>query len=363
MSIGLPKIDIIFKQLAVTAVQRSARGIVALLLQDDTGTFDFKEYKSIDEIVEADWTVTNLKYINDAFLGTPSKVIAVRVDTTSTNVVTDGVVALGSKVFNWICIPEGDTTEQQNLTTWVKGQNTNNKKRYKAVVFDATITDDMHIVNFTNTHVKPKNSEEITGDKYLARLAGIFAGLPMTRSATYYILQDLESVTEPEDVESAINNGELVLINDEEDGEVVVRIGRAVNSLATLSSGITEDMKKIIIVESMDLIYQDIYNTFKKDYIGKYKNRYDNQVLFISAINSYFRTLAGEEILDSNYQNLSFVDVESQRNAWLGIGKIEAAEWDDITVKNNTFRSNLYLGGNIKILDAMEDFKFNITME
>ncbi|MBB6214962.1 hypothetical protein HNQ80_001047 [Anaerosolibacter carboniphilus] len=358
MPIGLPKIEIVFKQKAVSAVQRSAKGIVVLILKDDTGSFDLKEYKAISEIVAEDWTASNLKYINDAFLGTSAKVIAVSVPTTTTDLIADAVGKLANKKFNWICAPGGSATEQQALTTWVKGQNTNNGKTYKALVFNATVTDDMHIVNFTNTNVKPKGADEITGDKYLARLAGIFAGLPMTMSATYYVLQDLESVTEPEDVEAAINDGELVLINDEEE----VKIARAVNSLVTLTTDRTEDMKKIIIVESMDMILEDIRSTFKEFYVGKYKNNYDNQVLFISAINSYFKTLAGEDILDINYSNKAFVDIETQRNAWLSIGKVEAETWDELTVKNNTFRSNVYLGGNIKILDAMEDLKFNITM-
>ncbi|MBB6218184.1 hypothetical protein HNQ80_004324 [Anaerosolibacter carboniphilus] len=358
MPIGLPKIEIIFKQKAVTAVQRSTKGVVVLILKDSTGSFDLKEYKSIDKIEAADWTADNLKYINDAFLGTPAKVIAVSVATTTTDLIADAVEKLANKKFNWICVPGGSSTDQQALATWVKGQNTNNGKTYKALVFNATVADDMHIVNFTNTNVKPKDADEITGDKYLARLAGIFAGLPMTMSATYYVLQDLESVTEPEDVEAAINDGELVLINDDEE----VKIARAVNSLVTLTTDQTEDMKKIIIVESMDMILEDIRSTFKDFYVGKYKNNYDNQVLFISAINSYFKTLAGEDILDINYSNKAFVDVETQRNAWLSIGKVEAETWDELAVKNNTFRSNVYLGGNIKILDAMEDLKFNITM-
>ena len=122
-------------------------------------------------------------------------------------------------------------------------------------------------------------------------------------------------------------------------------------------------MKKIIIVEAMNLILEDIYSTFKDFYIGKYKNSYDNQCLFISAVNSYFRQLAREEILDPEYENCSYVDVEAQREAWLAIGKTEAADWTEAQVKKMTFKSFIYLAGQVKILDAIEDLKFVITME
>ena len=122
-------------------------------------------------------------------------------------------------------------------------------------------------------------------------------------------------------------------------------------------------MKKIIIVEAMNLILEDIYTTFKDYYIGKYKNSYDNQCLFISAVNTYFRALAREEILDPEYDNHSYVDVEAQREAWLAIGKTAAADWTEAQVKKMTFKSYIYLAGQVKILDAIEDLHFVITME
>ena len=98
-------------------------------------------------------------------------------------------------------------------------------------------------------------------------------------------------------------------------------------------------------------------------YVGKYKNYLDNQYLFISAINTYFRNLGTEEVLDPEFNNLAQIDVESQRNAWLGIGKTAAADWDEDTVKKMTFKSYVFLAGDIKVLDAVEDLKFAITLE
>ena len=148
------------------------------------------------------------------------------------------------------------------------------------------------------------------------------------------------------------------MINDED----VVKVARGVNSLTTFTSIDTEDMRKIIIVEAMNMILQDIFSTFKEQYIGKYKNSYDNQCLLISAINTYFRQLAREEILAPEFENIAYVDVETQREAWLSIGKTEAEDWNEAEVKNMTFKSFVFLAGQVKILDAIEDLKFVITM-
>lgn len=357
MNIGLPKIDLVFKSLAVSAIERSKKGIVCLIIKDDTDkTFEFAEYKAIDEIETSKYTATNVQYIKDCFAGNPSKIIVARMDIVGT--LAEFLPKIKTKYFNWIGLAEGATQEQQDLVTWVKNTNQNDKKVYKAIVYKATLTDNMQIVNFKNDTVKPIGKEAIAGEKYISRLLGIFAGLPFTESATYYVLNDLEDVSVFTDLETQVNEGGLCLFNDE--GKV--RIARAVNSLQTVSQGLSDDMKKITIVEAMNQIQTDVSDTFKNYYLRKYKNVYDNQVLFISAINSYFRQLANDSVLDTNFKNEAFVNVEKQRLAWIGTGKTEAENWSELEVKLNTFRSNLFLGGRVKILDAMEDLDFIINM-
>ena len=69
-----------------------------------------------------------------------------------------------------------------------------------------------------------------------------------------------------------------------------------------------------------------------------------------------------EEVLDDTYDNHSYVDIESQRLAWLGIGKTEAEDWDDNKVQQMTFRTHVFLAGDAKISNAMEDLKFLIAL-
>ena len=53
---GLPKIEIIFKQLAVTAVKRSQLGIVGLIVKESTKQWDRKVYKDITDIKSDDYS-------------------------------------------------------------------------------------------------------------------------------------------------------------------------------------------------------------------------------------------------------------------------------------------------------------------
>lgn len=390
MKIGLPNIQVIFQGLANTAVVRSSRGVACLIVKDNTG-FDvlsegkpksrkekstekeqpkalsvtedekiIKEYKGFTEVTKEDYTDKNYKIIGDVFLTDISKLFVIKIANEKT---FDDIKPFINKEINWIAYIGETKEEQKKLADFVKLENKTRAKRLKAICYDLeqASADDMHIVNFTNKSVTKTDGTTVVGYEYLGRLLGVLAGCRMDTSVTYTVLSDLKNAEEignTEAINTAIGNGQLVLINDD-DG---VRIARGVNSLQTNDKNHTEDMKYITIVEAMDLIYEDIINTFKKVYLGRFKNSYDNQVLLISAINSYFRDLAREEILDPNYNNITFVDIEKQREIWISNGKIEAQNWSDIEVKNNTFRTNVYLQANVKFLNAMEDLLFIVNM-
>ncbi|MFR5004044.1 MAG: phage tail sheath C-terminal domain-containing protein [Thomasclavelia ramosa] len=387
MAIGLPKVDVIFKGLANTAVVRSGRGIACIILKDNTGmdtlelkakkeslvneenlrvksviTEDkiLKQYKGFTEVESTDYTEENYKIIEDVFLTEINKLYVIKIPNDKT---FDDIKPFIKKDINWIAYIGETREEQKKLADFVKLENKSRSKRLKAICYNLQEAEanNMHIVNFVNASVIKADGKSLVGYKYLGRLLGVLTGCRMDMSVTYSILSDLNSVEQIGDTDAineAIGKGKFVLINDD-DG---VRIARGINSLQKNDKEHTEDMKYITIVEAMDLIYEDIVNTFKQVYLGRFKNSYDNQVLFISAINSYFRDLAREEILDPNYNNISFVDIEKQRETWIENGKLEATNWSDIQVKNNTFRTNVYLQANVKFLNAMEDLLFIVNM-
>lgn len=348
---GLPNVVVEFKTKATTAVARSERGIVCDVLTDATKTTVLHEYKQASEIEAADWTQENAGLLKDAMEAGASKLYAVRLAAEGS--IDDVKTTLDALKFNWIC-HISDT--QTGVASYVTERNkTGASLRIKAIVSGATAPDDMHIVNLKNTTVTKKDGTEVTANKYLPHLAGVLAGLGMDRSATYYELTDLKSVDEVAKPGEAIDEGYLVLIND----YGTVKIARGVNSATTAEN---DDFKKIAIVEAMDMIREDIMETFKNYYLGKYKNSLDNQSLFVAAVNTYFRTLAGEDVLNPDYDNLAEIDTAAQRSAIVASGKTEALDWDDQTVKKNPFKSNVYLKANVQILDAIEDLTFSIYM-
>lgn len=349
---GLPTIDIRFSTLAVSAVQRSQRGIVALILRDATKTVALYEYMTSGSVDAEDWTDENLQYIKDAFMGVPSRVIVVRGDTLDADYTAE-LTVLQNKKWNWLAIPDIAPDDVADIATWIKAQRAS-KKTLKAVLPNH-VGDHEGIVNFT-TEAILVDSNTYTASQYTSRVAGVLAGLSLDRSSTYYEFPEVESITEQADPSSAIDDGALLLIKQDDK----IKIGRGVNSLTTTSVSKGKQFKKIKIIEGMDLIQEDISRTFNDEYVGKVNNSYDNQVLFITAVNAYLRGLEGT-VLDPSFVNFVGVDVVAQRDSWEEIG-IDTSEMTDQDIKEKAFESNVYLKGNFKFLDAMEDISMAITL-
>ena len=71
---GLPEIIIEFKTKGVTAIKRSARGIVAIVLKDDTEEGQaLNIYKSVLDVDPTHFTARNYEYLKLVYEGTPSK--------------------------------------------------------------------------------------------------------------------------------------------------------------------------------------------------------------------------------------------------------------------------------------------------
>lgn len=350
---GLPQININFLGRAVSAIARSSRGIVALVLKDDTPTAKSQEIKSIDDLVATDWTAKNLAYIKQVLKGTPSKII-IEVVPTATADYLEVLNRLSFKKFNYLTIPDITAPQTSDVVTWIK-EKRKAKKTFKAVL--PNVKADLEgIINFTTSGIKV-GEETYTSAEYAPRIAGILAGLDFTRSSTYFVLDEVESIVEHADPDGAIDAGELILINDGEK----IKIGRGVNSLVTTTTTKTEDFKSIRIIEVVDMISDDVRSVFEDEYVGKVNNIYDNQVLFITALNAYFKELAGDEVLDKEADNIAEINVDAQRLAWEKIGT-DTSTWEDQTVKETSFKRNVFLRGNVKIVDSMEDLDFNIFM-
>lgn len=360
MAVHLPSISIIFRQLAGTFIQRSARGVAALIVKDDTVGKGGPYYRFGDatQIPEGEFTAQNEQYIRDALSFGPLRVAVVKIGA-SGQLAQALAVLIQREQTGWVTVCGGASKDWTDLTSWIKARE-KEEKSWKAVVYNASAPDCMHIVNLTNANVVFADGRgKQTGDKYTPSLAGLLAACNVERGATNALCPNLTSVEAPEDPETAVGSGKFILINVDDQ----VRVGVDVNSLTMVDGSTrTEDMKYIETVEAMDMMRDDIAQAFRQDYMGKYRNSTANQMLFLAAVNEYFRQLGEENVLDPEHDNTAQVDVESQRNAWIGAGKAEAADWDDGKVLATPFKRQLFLAGDVKILGTMADLRFVVTL-
>lgn len=351
---GLPKIDIVFKSLAKSAIEKGSKSTVALILKDKNikdKLFNLESIKDIPEGLEEG----NKEQIELAFKGSYKTPKVIFYCLKEEGKLEDALNVLEAEVWDYLAVPCIQKGETDKVATWIKGLREDGIK--VQAILPSCKGDHEGIVNFTTTDIKVEE-KTYTNTQYCSRIAGIIAGTPLNISATYYVLSEVTDVPhlKKKDANKAIDNGELILINDGEK----CKIGRAVNSLTSTREGISEDYKKIKVISIMDLIYTDIRKTFENEYVGKYANSYDNQVEFCLSVSGYFNELEKGIILDKKLNEVH-VDIEAMKLYWKKRGiDLSAAKQQEI--EENTCGSNVFLKGKVKILDAMEDLDFNISM-
>ena len=354
---GLPQTIMNFQTLASTLMQRTQNGIVALLLNDDTATKDLYTYTSIDQVKSTElWSDESMNFIKMVFKGAPKKVYIARVGAI-TPTLTLALQTLGNKLWDYLAFPNGTATDMTTLSDWIKAKRDTDKKIYKAVLA-GVVANHEGVTNFTTVGITDSDNEVFDNIGFTARLVGIIAGTGTEGSITNYTLDEIESITDLADDtarSAAIDDGQLILVND---GEKVV-ISRGVNSLTSTTIAKGKVFQKIRIVEIIDTMRNDITSTINTSYRGKVLNTYANKLLLVAAINTYLSTLAKEDVLDIEYDNLCSIDYEAQRlyltTQNIAVDSLSVAQ----ILKYNT-NDQVFLKINIKTIDAMEDFTINI---
>ena len=357
---GLPEIAISFQQKASSAILKSSRGFVAVLLNDDTTEQFLHPYTRISNVAETDWKEESLNAIKLIFKGAPKRVLAVRL------LKTDGAVDLAATLneiravnMDYLVYPDYTAGDKDVIKDFIKTAHEKGKK-VKAVLPNCE-ADDMHIINFATESVTVRWEDmdatvTYTAAQYCCRIAGILAGLPLTQSSTYYELEEVVDATQPEDADAAVDAGKLIIIFDGEK----YKIARGVTSLTTVTNEKPESFKRIKIVEGMDVIKHDIYSTFEDNYVGKVVNSYDNKQLFVGAVNDYLVSMQGT-ILDANAENSIGVDFEQNRE-YLEYHGTDTTDMTETELKEANTGSYMYLTGTCKFLDAAEDLNLQLYM-
>lgn len=315
---GLPEIYISFETAAVSAVKRSSRGVMALAVTDATkGGAASAVYRSLSEVDESKFTKENYRVLSLCFQAAPSKVAVLRIGSDE----ADTFTALDTLDFDYLAAP-GLT--QAKVISYIKAERAKGRG--------------------------------VTADNYVARIAGLLAATPLTRSATYAKLSEVVSCGAQSDADAAIDAGKLILVPN---GEGYC-LGRAVNSLTTVTTAHGAAFRKIKIVDGVDLIRADITRTFREGYIGSVLNDYDNKLLLVTAINAYFKALEGD-VLDKTADNACRVSLSGQRG-WLESHGTDTGEMSDAEILRANTGSEVFLEASLTFCDAMEDLTLRIAM-
>lgn len=346
---GLPQIIIDFKSAGTTAIRRSSRGSVALLL---SGSGETVSFRNLAQAEEAGLTDRVLLLLRLCFLGAPSRVtVLYDGDDLSAALPLAAAEAQGG----WLCAPDADPDTVSEYVQSARSAGT----ALRAVVAGAQAPDCEGVVNLVADGIRILLDEQLTdcpSADYTLRIAGILAGLSMARSATYLALPEVADFTDRTDPEGDIAAGRLILYR----GSSSIRLGRAVTSLVTLDAQKGAPFQKIKIVEGVDLIRSDICRVFEEDYIGQVLNDYDAKLLLVTAIGGYLSQLEGS-VLDASYPNGVLIDVDAQQQ-YLESQGVDTDALSQVEILKANTGSKVFLTAALRFADAMEDLFLQVRM-
>ena len=352
---GLPNINIEFKTTAASAIERSERGVVGIIIKDASNNGAFTLTKTSQ--IPTGLGTANQSYIERAFSGyiNPPKKVILYVEPNTATDLSEGLAYMATQNIDYLVGPPDITAgECTAVVTCVQLQRADGYTP-KAVLPD-TAADCEAVINFTTSGIMV-GSTEYTAAQYCSRIAGLIAGTPLTISCTYAPLTEVTSADPltKDAIDTAIEAGEFVIFYDGEK----VKVGRGVNSLQTTTEDKGNAFKKIKIVEAVDMMNSDIRMTAQDSYIGKYSNSYDNKCLLISAIKGYFSTLETEGVLKSG--STVEIDTDAQED-YLRTQGINTDDMTEQEIKEANTGDKVFLTASASILDAIEDINLTIVI-
>lgn len=325
---GLPSFSMIFIELAATAIARSARGIVGIIMKDDTDqSFNKKAYYSAADVKEVEWGEKNYKILKRlVFKGAPFKVLVYRLNEDATDL-KPALEYFKRAEPNYMAYPGGTTLEHADLVSWLKSIRNEQSIRKSTIKLITVDQDADHEAVIEMPSVQNRfvvEGETFNAFEYTACHAGCAAGVPLNSSLTYYKhpwIDDMDLIDESagKSVEDYIKEGKLVIDYDGKNYKVM----RGVTSFVTPSDTKNRSFSKIRLMEIMDLNMKDIRETYDDYYLGKYQNFYGNKKLFMGAVNAYLGTFKEGGQLDPAHANKMDVDLAAHKTFLLEQGEDE----------------------------------------
>lgn len=153
---------------------------------------------------------------------------------------------------------------------------------------------------------------------------------------------------------SKVNTGELIIFRDGN----TIRLGRAVNSFTSVTEEKSEIYSKIELVETMDEASTDLVQTIKNNWLGQYKNSYNNKCLLISACQEYLDELIKKDIFESATIGINV----AANKKFLEEKGIDTTVMTEEEIKKAATNQFVFLKITGKMLEAMEDFEIEFTI-
>lgn len=357
-NLTMPALTITFQQAGSSAVARSQKGTVALILRDAVaeGTALHYTLTSTAQIPAALGT-ENEAAIRRAFLGNanPPKKVLVYVIGAEETITADSAALtwLATQKFDYLAGPADLTAaEAEAVKTWLVKQRADNHAIYKAVLPE-TAADSEGVVNFAASGIQAAG-ETFGAAGYCGRVAGFIAGTPMNQSITYGVLSEVTDINRltATEMDEAVTAGKLILMHDGEK----VKFGRGINSLTTADDDI---WKKIKIVECLDMIQADLRLTIQDNYMGKYTNDYDHKQILVTAVTNYLQSLANDALIDKDFS--ADIDVDAQE-AWLREQGTDTSDMSEQDIREANTSTHVFLVVSLTPVDAMEDVAVRIYL-
>ena len=350
---GLPVIDINFKKLAKTAVLRSSRGIVALILKDAT--------KEVFEVVEESDISSSISEVNKALIKevlkgndySPNKIIVYVLGADTE--LSEALTYFESQEFNTLCYPQAEIEDNTAIETFINKMKNTVKYRCCAVLYNKA-SNNYEIVNLTAKNVT-LDGEEVDSSSLVSRIVGLIEGTPLNKSITFAALgyDGIENLTK-EDADSRIAKGELIFVR--EMGKV--RVARGVTSMTTDDKDTADAFKNLQTVKISNLIHNDLRRVIVEKYIGKVPNTYNNKCNLIIEISEYLRELEVEQLIEQvNYVG---IDIEAQKKWLRDNTNLDVNSMEEQEIKEANTGTNVFIAISFKIVTAMEDIVINIEL-
>ena len=348
---GLPIIDISFKQLAKTATVRSQRGIVALILKDTTKA----SLTVFDEgDIPSSLTEDNQGLIKDVLKGSPNKIELYVLG--EEGEISEALTYFEGVEFNLMCMPSAETDDVTAIKTFIKKMNEVVKYKCDAILANEK-ADSEAIINYTAKNIVV-GGKSVTTANHTARIAGLIEGTPLHQSITFATLSDVDSIENltKEQADSRIDAGELILVR--EMGKV--RVARGVNSLTTLTDTKGNAFQKIKLRKTLNLIHNDLRRVIVEKYIGKVPNNYDNKCVLITEIKNYLDELSNEQLIEK--VNTVGIDLIAQKKWLKDNTNLDVNVMSEQEIKEANTQSNVFLAISLKVVDAMEDIQISVEI-